>query len=341
MFAHLRSNRSKNAVLAKYQFLPTHIANKIRDNVRNQMPPLTGFDPSNADVAGILAEIHMRELACTLRALNQVSRIAGRYHEHAFDNTDAYIDTDRVQPAQLSPHEMTGEQRHASQILFGVGKTHSEINVALKMLECGDIAMRDVMECDVAKMEIVAKQFQVNPPVAEDAFDRLQHITKQVWSLVNMLAFSNLFRFADPSQPINLPNQDDAIFIPYIPTQPFTHQEPEPAKTPTHVVKFDPSHHVCNECGKKFDPADMHHLIISPETGATPLYLCHACGFKRDFPDEYRIGFPDDEDDEDEEEMNAQYQTHFNEIVEMLADGKITKEQACTLFEELSDEYSK
>jgi len=39
--------------------------------------------------------------------------------------------------------------------------------------------------------------------------------------------------------------------------------------------------------------------------------------------------------------MNAQYQTHFNEIVEMLADGKITKEQACTLFEELSDEYSK
>ena len=217
MFAHLRS---KNTVLAKYQFLPKHIATKMRDNVCNQLPSLTGFDPSNAEVAAILAEIHMREFACTLRTLNQVSRIAARYHEHAFDNVDAYIDTGRgVQPAQLSPHEMTAEQRHASQILFGVGKNHSEINVALKMLECGDIAIRDIMECDVAKMELVAKQFQVNPPVAEDAFDRLQHITQQVWSLVNMLAFSNLFRFVDPGQPINLPNQDDAIFIPYIPTK--------------------------------------------------------------------------------------------------------------------------
>ena len=212
MFAHLRSK------YANHQFLPTHIANKIRDNVRNQMPILSGFDPSNAEVAAILAEIYMRELACTLRALNQVSRIASLYHEHAFDTVDAYIDTGRVQvqPAQLSPHEMTAEQRHASQILFGVGKNYSEIDIALSTIGCG-ILTGDVMECDVAKMELVAKQFQVNPSVAEDAFDRLQHITKHVWSLVNMLAFSNLFRFADPSQPINLANQDDAIFIPYIP----------------------------------------------------------------------------------------------------------------------------
>jgi hypothetical protein len=214
MFAHLRSKH------ANHQFLSTHtqIATKMRDNVRNQMPLLSGVDPSNAEVVNILAEIHMRELACTLHALNQVSRIAGRYHEHAFDNVDAYLDTDRVQvqPAQLSPHEMTAEQRHASQILFGVGKNYSEIDIALSTIGCG-ILTGDVMECDVAKMELVAKQFQVNPSVAEDAFDRLQHITKQVWSLVNMLAFSNLFRFADPRQPINLANQDDAIFIPYIP----------------------------------------------------------------------------------------------------------------------------
>jgi hypothetical protein len=326
MFAYLRS---KNAVLAKYQFLPKHIATQMRDNVRNQTPPLTGFDPSNANIAGILAEIHMRELACTLCALNQVSRIAGRYHEHAFDNTDAYIDTDRVQPAQLFPHEMTAEQRHASQILFGVGKNHSEINLALKMLECGDIAMRDIMECDVAKMEIVAHQFQVNPSVAEDAFDCLQHITKQVWSLVNMLAFSNLFRFADPSQPINLPNQDDAIFIPYIP---IARHEEEVRQTQTpHVVKFDPARHVCNDCGKTFNPMNQHKIISLDEED---LYLCSSCAFKQDYPDEYRPGFSDEDED-------AEMKTHFNEIAAVLADGKITKEQACTLFEELSDEYSK
>jgi predicted nucleic acid-binding Zn-ribbon protein len=76
-------------------------------------------------------------------------------------------------------------------------------------------------------------------------------------------------------------------------------REREQQKLEQQTVKFDPSRHVCNECGKKFDPADMHHLIISPETGATPFYLCHKCGFKRDFPDEYRQEFPDeDEDDE-------------------------------------------
>lgn len=235
MFAHLRS---KNAVLAKYQFLPKHIATKMRDNVRNQLPPLSGFDPSNPEVAGILAEIHMREFACMVVTLQQVSIIASQYLEHAFDNVDAYIGL--PQPLQLSPHEMTAEQRHASQIMLGVSNCYSEIHMALNVMGCGILKI-DVMECDVVKMGIVAQQFQVNPSVAEDAFDRLQHITKHVWSLVNMLAFSNLFRFADPGQPINLPNQDDAIFIPYIPTQSFTHQEPEPAKTPTHVVKFDPS----------------------------------------------------------------------------------------------------
>jgi hypothetical protein len=34
----------------------------------------------------------------------------------------------------------------------------------------------------------------------------------------------------------------------------------------------------------------------------------------------------------------TQYQTHLNEIIEVLADGKITMEEACSLFKELSDE---
>ena len=212
MFAHIRS---KNTVLAKYQFITNHIASKMRDNVRNNVSPLSGFDPSNHEVAGVLAEIHMREFACTLHTMNQVNEIAARYHEQAFDNMDDYIDNG-VQPMQLAPHEMTAEQRHASQLMLGVGRNHSEVNVALK---CIEMSRRDVMECDAAKMAIVSQKFQDNPSVADDAFDRLQHITKQVWSLVNMMAFSNLFRFADPSQPICIPNQDDAIFIPHIPTK--------------------------------------------------------------------------------------------------------------------------
>jgi len=40
--------------------------------------------------------------------------------------------------------------------------------------------------------------------------------------------------------------------------------------------------------------------------------------------------------------MNTQQeeeQTHFNEIAEMLADGKITLEQACDLFKEKINEW--
>ena len=214
MFAYLRS---KNAVLAKYQFLMNHIATKMRENVRSQNSSLDGFDVSNVEIAGVVAEIYMREFACTLNVLNQVHGIVSRYHEDAFDNTDAYIEG-MPQPVQLPPHEMTTEQRHASQLLLGVGRNSFEINMSLKMFGC-EILTKDITECSVAKIKIVAEHFQNNPPIAEDMFDRLNYITKQVWSLVNMLAFSNLFRFADPMQPVSLPNQNDAIFIPYIPTK--------------------------------------------------------------------------------------------------------------------------
>jgi hypothetical protein len=260
MFARIRSNQASQDLLRT-------LATTMRDSVRRHMHPLIQIDQHNhPEFAGPLAEIYMREFACTLQTLNQVNWIASKYHEHAFDNTDAYIEGER--PLQLSPHEMTTEQRHASQILLGVGNNYSEINVALKMLEF-DISMRDVMGCDAAKIETLAQKFQNDSCVPEDAFERLQYITRQVWSLVNMLAFSNLFRFADPAQPILIANPDDAIFIPHILMQ----------QTPMQQTP---------------DP------------------------------------------DINKSEMNAQKQQHVDEIVEMLADGKITTEQASSLFEELS-----
>jgi hypothetical protein len=210
MFAHLRSSSTDSNAAQS-------IAIEMRDNVRSHVTALSGLDPSNCEVADTLAEIWLREFACTLNTLQQVNQIAARYHEHAFDNLDAYT-AQEVQPAQLAPHEMTAEQRHASQLLLGVGRNHTEVNAALKSVE---LTARDVTDHNVASMRILAQQFQENQSVAEDAFDRLQHVTKQVWSLVNMLAFSNLFRFADPRQPICIPNQDDAIFIPYIPMKTF------------------------------------------------------------------------------------------------------------------------
>ena len=210
MFAYLRSNPE-----SKYRVITHDIAAKMRERLRNQMPLLTGIDASKADVANILADIYMREFGCAIRTLHQVNYIATRYHEHAFDNTDAYIIQDRQDQDQMQPHEMNAEQRHAAQLLLGVGNSYSGINTALRML---DVPLQSVMDCNSETRVKLSQQFSANAAVVEDAFDRLQHDAKQVWSLVNLLALSNLFRFADPRQPVCIPNQDDAIFIPYIPT---------------------------------------------------------------------------------------------------------------------------
>jgi len=259
MFAHLRSNPGAN-----YRFITKSVATNMRQHARNKRPLLTGLDPSNANIAGILAEIHLRELACTIKTLQQVNHVAGRYHEHAFDNTDAYIEDQ----TPLQTHEMNAEQRHAAQLLLGVGNSFSEVNAAIRALDAG--SFQAVMECSPEMRAKLSQKFSVDASFAEDALDRVQHVAKQVWSLVNMLAFSNLFRFADPRQPMGLPNQEDSIFIPYIPTA--RHGE---------------------------------------EVQTLPL---------------------------DEADMNApqEQQKHFNEIAEMLADGKITTEQASSLFKELS-----
>lgn len=289
MFAHLRS---KNAVLAKYQFLPKHIATKMRENVRNNVQSLTGVDASSKDVAEIIAEIHVREFACTLNVLNQVHGIASRYHEHAFDNTSDYMEETYQTSSQLFPHEMTAEQRHASQILLGIGNSYSEVNVMLKILGC-ETSIKDILECDVAKMQIVAQQFQTKPAFAEEMFDRLHNITKQVWSLVNMLAFSNLFRFADPRQPINMPHPDDSIFIPYIPTN--SQSLPDENTTTLNMSKMTDTaektedfidvdltqdEQTCSDCGKWIDQTrSSHHVMFT--TGETIFYLCNSCGLKR------------------------------------------------------------
>ena len=208
MFAYLRSNPAANPD-NKYNY----ITSCMRDNVRrNRASILTGIHHSSAHVVSMLAEIHMREFACMMHTLKQVNHVASKYHEHAFDNTDAYIEGQT--PSQT--HEMNAEQRHAAQLLLGVGNSYSEINVALRILDSG--SFQSAMVCSPEMCAKLSQQFSVNASMAEDAFDRLHHITKNVWSLVNLLALSNLFRFADPTQPIFIPTPEDSIFIPYIPT---------------------------------------------------------------------------------------------------------------------------
>ena len=217
MFAYIRSNPE-----AKYSYI---ITSSMRDNVRrNRSSILTGIDRSNA---GMLAEIHMREFACMMHTLKQVNLVASKYHEHAFDNTDAYIEGQ----TPLQTHELNAEQRHATQLLLGVGKSYSEINVALRILDSG--SFQAAMECSPEMCAKLSQQFSANASMAEDAFDRLNHMTKHVWSMVNMLAFSNLFRFADPAHPIAIANPEDSIFIPHIPMQQIpVYEEPEPEPKP-------------------------------------------------------------------------------------------------------------
>jgi hypothetical protein len=327
MFAYLRSNTGAN-----YRFITQGIATNMSDHVRNQRPPLTVLDPSNANVAGILADIYMRELACAIKTLQQVNCVAVKYHEHAFDNTDAYIEGQV--PTQT--HEMNAEQRHAAQLLLGVGNSYSEINATLRVLDSqmldsrmlgGSVSFQSATECNPAMRAQLSQQFSADASLAEDAFGRVQHIAKQVWSLVNMLAFSNLFRFADPT--MVLPTSEDSIFIPYIPIakQAADDQQTQTQTPHVVVVKFDPLRHVCNECGKTVNPMEPHRHVISPD--GSEMFICRSCEGEGEG------------EGEGEAEMNAktpqEQQKHFKKIAEMLADGKITPEQACSMIEKLRD----
>jgi hypothetical protein len=291
MFAYLRHPG------ANYRFITTTVATNMSDHVRNQRPPLTGLDPSNTVVAGILADIYLREFACTIKTLQQVNCVAVKYHEHAFDNTDAYIEGQM--PTQT--HEMNAEQRHAAQLLLGVGNSYSEINATLRMLDSRMLDSRKldsrklggfqaVTECNPEMRAQLSQQFSADASFAEDALDRLHHLVKQVWSLVNMLAFSNLFRFAD--HPMVLPSSEDSIFIPHIPNA----RQAEEVQVEEEVHECND--HECNDCGKTFRKQPQH--VVSPD--GSEFYRCHSCAFKHEFPDEYRIGFTDDESDEDEDE---------------------------------------
>jgi hypothetical protein len=297
MFAHLRTHPGAN-----YRFITTTVATNMRDHVRNQRPLLTGLDPSNTVVADILADIYLREFACAIKTLNAANYIAGRYHEHAFDNTDAYIEGQM--PTQT--HEMNAEQRHAAQLLLGVGNSYSEINATLRMLDSRMLDSRKldsrklggfqaVTECNPEMRAQLSQQFSADASFAEDALDRLHHLVKQVWSLVNMLAFSNLFRFAD--HPMVLPSSEDSIFIPHIPNARQA-EEVQVEEVQTQQTRHECNDHECNDCGKTFRKQPQH--VVSPD--GSEFYRCHSCAFKHEFPDEYRIGFTDDESDEDADE---------------------------------------
>ena len=226
MLAYIRTISSQQmAHVNNKQALRESVAIVMRNNVRNhQRAPLTDIDyrsAESAEVAGALAEIYMREFACLVNTLNQANAIAARYHESVFDNTDDYLGLGQ---SQSSPDEMTSDQRHAGKLLLSVGKNYSEIGMAIRMLGCSTIHVpRDILACEDAVIEVLAQHFHAtaaaNPSFVEDAFDRLHHIVKQVWSLTNTLALANLFRFAESTRPIFIATSDDAIFIPHIPTR--------------------------------------------------------------------------------------------------------------------------
>ena len=315
MFAYIRSNPEAN-----YKFITTTVATNLRDHCRNQRPLLTGLNPSNPNVAGILAEIYMREFACMMHTLKQVNLVASKYHEHAFDNTDAYIEGQ----TPLQTHEMTAEQRHATQLLLGVGKSYSEINVALRILDSG--SFQAAMECSPEMCAKLSQQFSANASMAEDAFDRLNHMTKHVWSMVNLLAFSNLFRFVDPAHPILIANPEDSIFIPHIPMQQTptpVHAEPEPKPDEGEEKKMN-ALNMPQEQPKHFNEIaeQLADEKITPE---------QACSLIEDLRN---VGIIADAMDAQNEQQKC-----FNEIASGLADWKITTEEACDLFAEWMTEW--
>jgi hypothetical protein len=189
-------------MLARLRFLSPinpilhSVTNKMHQNVQTNCSILNEIDTGGSNV---LAEIFINECASTISILNQVRIVSSLYVNYSFDSKN--IET-------ILPDEMTTEQRHSYQILLATSKLNQEIEALLEPI--------NITQTDVSNLEfiLVEQFFKKNNP--HDSFDQLHHITKHAWSIVNMLAFSNLFRFSNPIY-LSIPTPDDSIFIPHGP----------------------------------------------------------------------------------------------------------------------------
>lgn len=226
MFAFLRSNLYPASIrqqpelksrIDALRFLLVSNSAKIRENTKQGKSPLSEMDvnasdPTDAAInVAALSEIMLKELRFCHHTILFVSSVTAKFHEAAFDNTDRYIgniecakDLEKAQvQEEQEEQEFTSEQNHSSRLLASSSVIRSKFIALCGSLGIDVLSLSDLDECSASTdsslfAAIHASLSSLSPLMGKSVttpFETLCNISRAVWQLMNVLAFSNLYRY--------------------------------------------------------------------------------------------------------------------------------------------------
>jgi len=226
---------------------------KIRDNIKKGIQPGSGsgsgsgsdYEPELIETAAG-AEIILKELRFCKLTMNFILSVTGKYHESAYDNVDRYIeynDQDNQDnqdlnedleegPAELEDacasrddnnrdRDLTSEQKHSSRLIgeaFQMNAVYIQLCSSLG-ISCLHATLLDKTSSNAAFDAEMFKSIHhaiQERSVAELTISTLCDLSRELWQMMNALAFANLYRYHYEFQKNQMvtapPNPEDSIF---------------------------------------------------------------------------------------------------------------------------------
>lgn len=212
---------------------------EMRDKVKRGTPPVSasdskaGGDPLIESAA--VAEIILKELRFCKLTLNFIISATGKYHQTAYDNIDRYInqDQDNEEPADQANEDLeegacaterdgvqTSEQKHSSRLIGEAFELNSKyVHLCSSLgISCIQATRLDRTSSDPSfdaeMFKAIHAQVQERP-AAEHAITSLCSLSRELWQMMNVLAFANLYRYHYDFQKMPVeapPKPEDSIF---------------------------------------------------------------------------------------------------------------------------------
>jgi hypothetical protein len=256
MFAFLRSNLYPASInqqpelksrLDAIRFSLVSNTIKIRANVKQGKLPLSDIETDEAGNVNVaaLAEIMLKELRFCRRTIAFITSVTTKFHETAFDNTDRYIEEPEDLESQKARDEeenedeegeegeegeeeeeeemLTSEQNHSARLLSSANDIRCRFITLCTSLGVRTAALSELDDCTAstdatlfAAIHESLSSLSSSIETIATPFETLCSISRAAWQMMNVLAFSNLYRYhyefqKGPITRIDL-NPSDSVF---------------------------------------------------------------------------------------------------------------------------------
>ncbi len=247
MLAFLRSNLYPTGIsqqpelkarLDELRFTLLSHSMEMRNNVKNGISPVSDSDDAVKTGDPIIqtaaaAEIILKELRFCKLTLNFIISATGKYHQTTYDNVDRYIEQ-RYQADQATEdleeggedtnrddtHEQTSEQKHSSRLIgevFQLNEKYVQLcsSLGISCLQAARLDKTTIEPAFDAEMfKAIHGEIQERS-AGELAITSLCALSRELWQMMNVLAFANLYRYHYEFQktPVTAPPKpEDSIF---------------------------------------------------------------------------------------------------------------------------------